>query len=105
MAEKISYKNTVQIRFKPEQFNGTDWVFTTPDTFSAYLETPEVTPQQLAELPVVYGNDEYYYVKFYASEETYSELKGGKAFYIAFYWEKNGLKLVERVLVVIVPDT
>lgn len=102
MAQKVRYKDTVFVRFQPQAFNGADWVFVVPDTYSAYLETPEVT--QLVPLPVSYGDDNYYYVEFYASPDTYSELKWGEAYYIAFYWEKKGVKLADRELVVIVPD-
>jgi len=104
MAQKVRYKDTVFVRFKPQAFDGTNWIPVTPDTYNAFLETPEVTPSQLVPLPINYGNDDYYYVEFYASPDTYSDLKGGDAYYIAFYWEKDGYKLVERELVIIVPD-
>lgn len=104
MADKVRYRDTVHFRFKPEKFDGTNWNFIMPDTYEAWLETAEVTPQQLVQLPVEYGNDEYFYVKFYASPDTYSELKGGDTYYIAFYWTKDTDKLVDRVLIAIVPD-
>lgn len=104
MIEKVRYKDTVCFRFRSEKFDGSNWVFAMPDTYEAWLETAETTPQQLVQLPVEYGNDEYFYVKFYASSDTYSELKGGDTYYIAFYWTKYTDKLVDRILIAIVPD-
>lgn len=103
MTEKVRYKDTAYFRFKPERFDGNDWVAVMPNSYEAWLETPEVTPEQLAPLEVTYGNDDYYYVKFYAGPETYSEIAGGKSFYVAFYWTYNSVKLAKRITVLITP--
>lgn len=103
--ERIRYKNTVYVKFKPQILFGDNWVAVVPDNYSAYLETASVKPEQLVELKnITTPGDNFYYVKFHADETTYEKLRPGDRYYIAFYWEKDGVKTAERILIEVIPD-
>ncbi len=101
---KVKYKDTVYFRFKTEKFDNGSWMFVMPDSYEAWLESFETTPEKLLQLTTYYGNDEYFYVPVFFSPNVYPEIQGGKQFYVSFYWTYNGNSFVKRIAVEVIPE-
>lgn len=101
---RVRYGDTVFMRAQTEKWEHGQYVSVFPDSYQAWLETAETTPRKLTNLPVYHWGDNIFSVVFPATSETHESISGGKAFYIAFYWQKDGWQMVDRQLVVIVPD-
>ena len=105
--EKVEYKDTITVEFVTQRYNSSTELTenVVPTTYSAYIETAESTPEQLAELDDITAIDtSTFWVNFYAHEDTTEEIESGKAYYVAFYWEYGGVKKCERYGVVVVPN-
>jgi hypothetical protein len=105
--EKVEYKDTITIEFVTKRYNSVSEELenVVPTTYSAYLETAETSPEQLAEIDDITAIDtSTFWVNFYAHTDTAEEVTSGNAYYVAFYWEYGGVKKCERYGVVVVPN-
>ena len=100
---RLEWGSTAVLKFITERFNEStqEYERVDADEFYAQLETAEIEPQKIADLPAEKHNTGEYYVAFYADPNT---IDSGKAYYVAFYWSYKGTKQAERYLVVVVPD-
>lgn len=105
--KRVEYKDTLILKFITKQRSNStgEIIEVTPTTFSAYLETCEIEPTELAEITGIQTvDDSTYLVRFYADESTYTDLEPGDTYYVSFYWEFDGVKRCERIKVVIATD-
>lgn len=92
--EQVTYKDTITVEYNT-QFYSTETGQTsdvTPDSYEAWLEAGTHDRDQLVELPVTVVDDNTYLVRFYASEDTHSQVEPNGIYFITFYWEYNGVK-------------
>lgn len=103
MAVKMEWGSTAVLRFYTEayDYNTDSYIRVIPDKIEAWLETADKEPQRIQQLPFQKEDTGDYLVAFYADKNL---VESGKAYYVAFYWDYNGMHQVERELVVVVPD-
>ena len=101
MAAKVEWGDTIILRFTTQMQEEGQWVNVDADSYEAWLETADMEPQQIQELSVVCEDTGKYLVSFYADK---TKVESGQAYYIAFYWTKDGNKECQRELVTVVPD-
>ena len=100
---RIEYASTLTIEYTTQAYDEeSGWLDIEPDTIEAWLETAETSPQKIKQLPCEkVGDRTRVWINFFADPNV---VQSGKAYYVTLYWTKEGIKEVQRVLVVVVPD-
>jgi len=103
MALKVEWGSSIVLEFTTQHLSPIthEWETVDADSYEAYLETAEKAPQQLRELNVQPVDTGKYHVVFYADKQN---TMPGETYYVAFYWQKDEIKMAERELVIVVPD-
>lgn len=99
---EIPYKSTKTLIFTPQVYQNGDWVVVVPDSISGALESYDATPELLTPLTPYSSGDGTYAIDIYADDSVIPGIKIGDRYFVAFYWEYNGVKTVKRLEILII---